>query len=201
MEKSTLKEGQLNLEPALDFLDTGILLLDSKYNILYLNSKISNLLEIPENPYGKSVFDIEIWPFTKKEIVQSLKSISSQNKPTIHSIEDSAGEAYNFTAHYLNPDLPDTPAFMLTLEKHPFSENETEKFEDLLSIFTSGISEGIIIIQDEKIQFANRKFGKIVGKKWDEIKGTHFLDYFPIQYRRMLYKKYTNVLKRKYTGK
>ncbi|ATU08177.1 PAS domain S-box protein [Methanohalophilus portucalensis] len=197
MEKPILKEGQTNLAPALDFLDTGILLLDSKYNIIYVNSKMSSLLGIPENSYGKSVFDIEIWPFTKKEIVQSLKSIPSQNKPTIHSIEDSSGEAYNFTAHYLNPDLPDAPAFMLTLEKHLFSENESEKFEDLLSIFTSGISEGIIIIQDEKIQFANRKFGKIVGKKWDEIKGTHFLDYFPIQYRRMLYKKYTKRIEKK----
>lgn len=197
MEKPILKEGQTNLAPALDFLDTGILLLDSKYNIIYINSKMSGLLGIPENPYGKSVFDIEIWPFTKKEIVQSLKSIPSQKKPTIHSIENSSGEAYNFTAHYLNPALPDASAFMLTLEKHPFSENESENFEDLLSIFTSGISEGIIIIQDEKIQFANRKFGKIVGKKWEETKGTHFLDYFPIQYRRMLYKKYTKRIEKK----
>ncbi|WP_172632578.1 PAS domain S-box protein [Methanohalophilus mahii] len=158
---------------------------------------MDSFLGHPGNLFGKSVFDIEIWPFTKKEIVESLENIPSKNEPTIYSIEDSAGEAYNFTAHYLNPALPDAPAFMVTLENHPFSENETEKFEDLLSIFTSGISEGIIIIQDEQIQFANRKFGTIVGKTWDEIKGTHFLDYFPIQYRRMLYKKYTKRIEKK----
>jgi PAS domain S-box-containing protein len=197
MEKPTLKEGQNYLEPALDFLDIGILLLDSKFNIIHVNSKMSRFLEISGNLFGKSVFDIEIWPFTDREIVESLENIPSKNEPTIYSIEDSAGETYNFTTHYLNPALPDAPAFMVTLEKHPFSENKTEKFEDLLSIFASGISEGIIIIQDEKIQFANRKFGKIVGKKWDEIKGTHFLDYFPIQYRRMLYKKYTKDIEKK----
>lgn len=73
MEKPTLKEGQNYLEPALDFLDIGILLLDSKFNIIHVNSKMSRFLEISGNLFGKSVFDIEIWPFTDREIVESSK--------------------------------------------------------------------------------------------------------------------------------
>jgi PAS domain S-box-containing protein len=69
--------------------------------------------------------------------------------------------------------------------------------EDLLTVFFEWSKEGIIVVLDGLIVFANRAFAGIVGKEITEIMGTPFLDYFAVEYRRMVGKKYEQRIRKK----
>jgi PAS domain S-box-containing protein len=70
-------------------------------------------------------------------------------------------------------------------------KSSEEKYSTLVE---KGI-DGTLIIQDEAIKFANRAFENITGYKRDEIIETSFLDYIPVEYQRMVLKKYNKTLK------
>ncbi|MDK2891808.1 PAS domain S-box protein [Methanohalophilus sp.] len=68
--------------------------------------------------------------------------------------------------------------------------------EDLVSIFSECLEDCILVVKDCRIAFANKKFSEIVGKEIQDILGTSFLDYFAVEYRRMVKKKYDQRIKK-----
>ena len=75
------------------------------------------------------------------------------------------------------------------------SESALKASEKKYSTLVEKGNDGIIIVQDEYLKFVNSKFCEIKGCNVDEVVGTPFLDVFPLEYSRMILKRYNKCLK------
>jgi len=70
------------------------------------------------------------------------------------------------------------------------AEDALRESEEKYSAVVEQAMYGVVIIQEEKYQFANSAMEDITGFPVNELIGMHFLDIFTIEYRRLVYQRY-----------
>ncbi|WP_406660313.1 PAS domain S-box protein [Methanolobus sp. ZRKC3] len=93
----------------------------------------------------------------------------------------------------------DNPAVMMTIRditQRKQAENELKASEEKYSTLVEKGSDGIVIVQDEVIKFLNHKLTDLTGCAKGKSVGMSFLNRLPVEYRRVVLKKYQQVLKK-----
>ncbi|MFP4655623.1 MAG: PAS domain S-box protein [Methanohalobium sp.] len=94
-----------------------------------------------------------------------------------------------------NGEVNHQKSVVFDITERKLSEIDLKASEEKYSTLIESGIDGILIVQDEIIKFANRAFENIIGYKTKEIVDTSFLNYIPVEYQRMIHKKYDQILK------
>lgn len=172
--------------------------------ISFVNSKLSDLSGFSkEELLGKNIQEympIDYRRMLSKRYKKALKdSRSIQRDYEIEFLKKEGGSfpaelSFSYIHHEGNP------AVMMTIRditERKKAESDLKSSEEKYSTLVEKANDGIVIVQDEVIKFVNSKLSNITGCSKETAVGTMFMERIPVEYRRMVQKKYQKTLKEK----
>lgn len=83
---------------------------------------------------------------------------------------------------------------VLDITEHKNAEMELRMSEEKYVTLVEKGNDGIIIVQDEILKFVNSKMCELLGYEREELLGGQVLDHVPVDYKRMISKRYNKTL-------
>jgi len=192
-----LKESEENLKTYLENAPDGVFLTDLSGVFLYGNKKAEEILGYKkEEMLGKSFFSLSILPASYYEKAGSLLAQNATGKNTgpdefelIKKDKSSTWVEIN-TAPITQKDNKVVIGFVRDITERKIAEEALKASEEKYSTLIEQSADGIIILNDRIVEFANRRICEMSGYSQDEILGKHFPDLFTPEYRKFLDEEY-----------
>ncbi|NJD51416.1 MAG: PAS domain S-box protein [Candidatus Methanoperedens sp.] len=102
---------------------------------------------------------------------------------------------------YENDKIIGTVSFGRDITEHKRVEEALQQSEEKYRTLIDNIQDGVFIIQDAKIQFANESFARIAGYTVDEVIGKDFLELIAPEDLKMVTDRYYRMQERQYLPK
>ncbi|WP_321417823.1 PAS domain S-box protein [uncultured Methanomethylovorans sp.] len=205
------KMTELSLQPENEYLRSivnalreALLVLDTNFKIIFANLSFYKLFRTkPLEIEGLPIYDIENgqWniPVLKTRMLTLLEDNIEFNDLEIETNFNKIGHQVLL----VNSRTMDTfngkeKMILLAIEDVTESKKsamELKASEAKYSALVEKGNDGIIIIQGEVLRFTNSKFLELTGYQNEEIINSVLLDHVPIDFRRMLLKRYTKALR------
>ncbi len=205
------KMTELSLQPENEYLRSivntvreALLVLDTNFKIIFANLSFYKLFRTnPLEIEGLPIYDIENgqWniPALKTRMLTLLEGNTEFNDLEIETDFNKIGRRVLL----VNSRTMDTfngneKMILLAIEDVTESKKsamELKASEAKYSALVEKGNDGIIIIQGEVLRFTNSKFLELTGYQNEEIINSALLDHVPIDFRRMLLKRYTKALR------
>jgi PAS domain S-box-containing protein len=188
-----LKESEENLKTYLENAPDGIFLTDLHGVFLYGNKKAENLLGYKkEELIGKSFFTLNILPmnyYEKAAILLEQNATGRNTGPDEFELtrKDSSTTWVEInTAPITQKDNKVVIGFVRDVTERKLAEEALKASEEKYSTLIEQSADGIIILNDRTIEFANRRICQMSGYSQEEIVGKKFPDLFAPEYRKFL---------------
>ena len=205
------KMTELSLQPENEYLRSivntvreALLVLNTNFKIIFANLSFYKLFRTnPLEIEGLPIYDIENgqWniPALKTRMLTFLEDNTEFNDLEIETDFNKIGRRVLL----VNSRTMDTfngneKMILLAIEDVTESKKsamELKASEAKYSALVEKGNDGIIIIQGEVLRFTNSKFLELTGYQNEEIINSALLDHVPIDFRRMLLKRYTKALR------
>lgn len=187
----------------LDSIDKSFVVLDREFRIIYANhSFYSNFAVSSDEVRGTLLFDLKNIQWDEDKLEHLLSRIfsrgSSIDKFRATHITSNSRTELRVRARGLDAGTGYNTHILLTFKELDGPQNEEEIFnmpDDSYFALVENINDGIVILQNGKLRFANKKFSELTGYSRKELINTDFSDNIPETYRRMMSKRFKKVLK------
>ncbi len=189
-----------------DSIQTPLLILDSAFHVLSANRYFYELFKLgPEKTEGRYFFDIygRNWdrPLLKSFLEKLLaENIFFDNLELECNVEGLGSRTMHLSARPLEIGIDNELRILLSIEDvtvQRMAEMELKASEEKYSTLIEKGNDGILIIQDGMLSFANSKFSQMTDIKESDLTGQNILSYVPLEYHRMITKRLKKVLKDK----
>jgi len=205
--EEVLKQGELVAGATIEGMPDGVMLVNMSGEIIYVNKAFEKLLGYKANELvGTSALKLPTYSKSKDRAKAQgyLKKVieKSSAKPIDMSAITRAGEEIpiNFTASVIK-DAQGNPktlvAVIRDVSERKRAEEALRDSEELARGMLEAATTGIYFLQDGKFQYVNRLFEQISGYTYDELVGTHSLNYVHPDDREIVRTKAIGVLKGK----
>ncbi len=167
---------------------------------IFDRSQVSDFLkDVRQGPYGGSE-KCKLSPIIEK-------MFSSSHLPVNRTLTVPVFDEGNLTVaacvwdrenQYVQSDTKNVTLIvqdMWRIINNKLAEEALRASEKKYSTLVEKGNDGIVIVQEDELNFVNSKFCEITGSKKEELIGRHFLDFFPVEYGRMILKRYNKCLK------
>ncbi|TGC06740.1 PAS domain S-box protein [Methanolobus halotolerans] len=190
----------------LDTVEESLLVLDSDLRIIYANRSFCDLFATtPNEKEVTSLFELRNiqWNESESKALKHLLEDIFKNGSSIKNfkavnVADSRMAELVIHARGLGAGTRNNKYVLLTVKIITNSEKrENAAFmphEHYFEMIEKG-NDGIVILQNGKFRFANKKFTELTGYSRKELLNTDFMGHVPKTYRRMISKRFKKVLK------
>ena len=167
----------------------------------FVNSKMVEMIGFSlEEVLGKSFIDF-VSPEYKELVMDRFKKrMSGEEIPSNYEITGLAKDGRKIPVE-INASRIEYEgrfadmAIIRDITERKRTENAIKESEEKYSTLVQGSQDGIIIVQDEIIIFANRAMGEIAGYSEGELLGMHFLDIVASESKNIVATRYNDRLK------
>jgi len=170
------------------------ILVDTEGSIEHYNQQFGELLGYSSDELDGMMFIDIVHPDDKTSIEQLLADCISNELS--HSVRDIRGVCKDGSELFLEAraqsyaDVQGKTAgveiILHNLTKHRAMEECLKESEIRWQKFVDRTSDGIVVVKDSQIIFANQALENILGRKKEEIIGTPIIDYLPLGSRDMV---------------
>jgi diguanylate cyclase (GGDEF)-like protein/PAS domain S-box-containing protein len=203
--EEVVKQGELVAAATIEGMPDGVMLVNMSGEIIYVNKALERLLGYKANELmGTSALKLPTYSKSKDRVkarVYLRKVIEkSSAKPIDMGAITKDGEEIpiNFTASVIK-DAQGNPktlvAVIRDISERKRAEEALRDSEELARGMLEAATTGIYFLQDGRFLYVNRLFEQISGYKYDELIGTHSLDYVHPDDRETVRTKAIEVLK------
>ncbi len=203
--EEVLKQGKLVAAATIEGMPDGVMLVNMSGEIIYVNKAFEELLGYKANELiGTSALKLPTYSKSKDRIKaqEYLKKVieKSSAKPIDMSAITKDGEEIpiNFTASVIK-DAQGKPKTLVAVIRDISERNRAEEAlrdsEELARGMLESATTGVYFLQDGRFFYVNRLFEELSGYTYDELLGTHSLDYVHPDDRETVRTKAIEVLK------
>lgn len=205
------KRTELSLRPENEYLRNvvntvreALLVLDVNFKIIFANLSFYRLFSTdPSETEGRSLYEIEggQWniPTLKDRMLELLRDGTEFNDLELEKNFNIIGHrAILVNSRTMNTLNGTDKMILLAIEDVTESKKaamELRASEAKYSALVERGNDGIIIIQNDILRFTNSKFLELTGYQKDEIINSALVDHVPLDFRRMLSKRYNKALR------
>lgn len=205
------KRMELSLRPENNYLKNvvntvreALLVLDAELRIIFANFSFYRLFETdPSETEGQFLYDLGQgqWniPVLKTNISAVVEDGTEFSNLELEKEFNKIGHRVMLiNAKTMNTLIGTDRMIMLAIEDVTESKKsamELEASEAKYSALVEKGNDGIIIIQEGILRFTNSKFLELTGYRKEEITDSSLLDHVPLEFRRMLLKRYAKALR------
>ncbi|OPY17937.1 MAG: putative diguanylate cyclase [Methanomethylovorans sp. PtaU1.Bin073] len=205
------KRAELFLQPQNGYLKSvvntvreALLVLDTNFKIIFANLSFYKLFRAnPLETEDRFLYDIENgqWniPALKNSMITLLEGSTEFNDLEIEQDFKTIGHrVLRVNSRTMDTFNGKDKMILLAIEDVTESKKsaiELKASEAKYSALVEQGNDGIIIIQGESLRFTNSKFLEFTGYNKEDIINTSLLEYVPIDFRRMLLKRYSKALR------
>jgi PAS domain S-box-containing protein len=189
-----------------DTIQNPLLILDNTFHVLSANRYFYELFNLgPEKTEGRLFFDLygRNWdrPLLKSFLDRLLtENIFFDNLELECNVESLGSRTMYLSARPFEIGVGNELRILLSIEDitiQRIAETELKASEEKYSTLIEKGNDGILVIQDGILSFANSKFSQMTGIKKTDIAGQDMLSCVPMEYHRMITKRLKKVLKDK----
>ena len=199
--ENALKASEEKYSTLVEKGNDGIIIVQDEV-IKFVNTKSSELSgRSKEELLGGNFLDflpVEYRRMVSKKCKKALKDSRSVRRNYEIEIFKKDGDIFPAEISLSFIHHEDSPAVMVTIRditQRKKAETELKASEEKYSTLVEKGNDGIVIVQDEVIKFINSKLTELTGCTKETSLGISFLERVPLEYRRMMLKKYNKVLK------
>jgi diguanylate cyclase (GGDEF)-like protein/PAS domain S-box-containing protein len=185
--EEVLKKGELIAAATIEGMPDGVMLVNMSGEIIYINKALEKLLGYKANELiGSSALKLPTYSESKDRIKAQgyLKKVieKSSAKPIDMSAITKNGEEIpiNFTASVIK-DAQGNPKTLVAVIRDVSEQKRAEEAlcdsEELSRGMLEAATTGVYFLQDGRFLYVNRLFEELSGYTYDELLGTHSLDY------------------------
>jgi diguanylate cyclase (GGDEF)-like protein/PAS domain S-box-containing protein len=185
--EEVLKKGELIAAATIEGMPDGVMLVNMSGEIIYINKAFEKLLGYKANELiGSSALKLPTYSESKDRIKAQgyLKKVieKSSAKPIDMSAITKNGEEIpiNFTASVIK-DAQGNPKTLVAVIRDVSEQKRAEEAlcdsEELSRGMLEAATTGVYFLQDGRFLYVNRLFEELSGYTYDELLGTHSLDY------------------------
>lgn len=175
-------------------LKEAIWVLDHDLNVIYANDSFYDIFKVePEDIVGENAGKFVQFRLKYPGLFSKLKDVCSKGEVLkglefTHTFSSIGTRSISLNASRISPLPEDACLLLVTFE----DITELKKAEDLLrseekySRLVEKGTEGIIVVQDDMVKYANTKFCELRGLPKEEIIGSGVFSHLPTEYHRMV---------------
>jgi PAS domain S-box-containing protein len=205
------KRTELSLKPENEYLRSvvntvreSLLVLDVNFKIIFANLSFYRLFTTrPSETEGRFLYDVDDgqWniPVLKDGLSELLENGTEFNDLEIEKDFNRIGHRVMLVnCRTMNTMNGTDRMILLAIEDVTESKKsamELKASEAKYSALVEKGNDGIIIIQDDVLRFTNSKFLELTGYQKEEIINSALVDHVPLDFRRMLLKRYNKALR------
>ncbi|WP_406657429.1 PAS domain S-box protein [Methanolobus sp. ZRKC2] len=188
------------LRAIIDTVKESMVVLDDNLKVIYANYSFYRFFSTtPGETENLSLFDLEgmQWNVTKLKLVldELFKTGNSlENFRAVHVLGKSKTELL-IQARRMYAASRNNVYVLLTIKEVAREENACLMLDEYYFAMAERGNDGIVILQNGKFKFANKKFSELTGYSKNELMNTDFLTHVPETHQRMLSKRFKKVLK------
>lgn len=184
----------------LDSIGDGIHLIDREYRIILMNKTLMEWhrhLDLPEHALGKPFF--EIYPFLPLNITDEYDEVFTTGK-IIKTVETNYFNGLEVSTEtrkipvYENGQITSIITIMRDISDQVKREEELKESEEKYRNVVERANDGIIIIQDLEVKFANRRIYELFGIERGQNENDQFLQLLNDKTRDILIENFTRRL-------
>ncbi len=203
---STVENKNSYRQKMVDTIPNPLLMLDNTFHVLTANKYFYDYFKLdPEKTEGRLFFDIygRNWdrPLLKSFLEKLLvDNIFFDNLELDCNVEGLGSRTMHFSARPLEIGIYNDTHILLSIEDitvQRMAETELKASEEKYSTLVEKGNDGLLIIQNGALSFANSKFCQMSECTETELLGRDLLSYVPLEYHRMISKRLKKVLKNK----
>ncbi|MFC2045410.1 PAS domain S-box protein [Chloroflexota bacterium] len=191
--EKALRESEENWRSLTENSADHVMLLDKDLNIKFINRAVPDIDK--EEVIGKSIY--EFTPAAlHQETADCFERVLANKKPDIYSTEylTKAGETRYFDVR-VSPIIHNGAVAAFISSSNDVTEHwrmveRLRQSEARYSTLVEKGNDGIIILQDELLIFANAKMLDLSGYRTEEVIGEPFLDFCAPEYRELVIDRY-----------
>ncbi|UGV41278.1 PAS domain S-box protein [Methanococcoides orientis] len=182
------------LESIIDSLKESILIIGNDFEVIYANDSFYELFKVgPEDVIGKNARKFAQFRQDSPELFSKLKDVCAEGKPVknlefTYTFSNVGMRTISLNVNRLSLSADDGCLLFVAFE----DITELKKAEELLSSEEKYASlvekgtEGIIVVRDDIIKYANTKFCELRGLQKEDIIGSDLFSHIPTEYHRMI---------------
>ncbi|WP_135612256.1 PAS domain S-box protein [Methanococcoides sp. AM1] len=181
-------------ESILGSLKESILILGNDLKVIYANDSFYDLFKVrPEDIIGKNAGKFDQFRQDSPELFSNLSNICAEGEPIrdlefTYDFSNIGTRSISLNASQISLSPDDGCLLLASLE----DITELKKAEELISSeekYSSLVekgTEGIIVVQNDVVKYANTKFCELRGLAKEDIIGSDLFSHLPTEYHRMI---------------
>ena len=193
-----LKKSEMKYRLLYENLSDGLMVTDVKGNITMCSQRSAEIFDSTPEEIINTHISTLIHPDDLDRILDIFHQGLETMNPSLMGVEvrgirkDGLDFYYHVTSKILTMNgMPvGYQSLIRDITEKKLAELALEESEEKYRVLIENMQDGIVIIQDWKISFANEVFSRIIGYPLEEIIGTHFLEFIAPEYQDFIEKEY-----------